>query len=449
MRVVHSWQRRGGDRMKRMKMSLPFLVSLLVFSSILFWPLTPSKAANINAASCSQTDVQSAINAAADGDRVLVPAGSCTWTTTISWSGKDLTLEGNGIGSTIITINGPTPAIESNATASRVTGFEFILTSGDNILYMRGQGFRVDHNKFTNSTGSRKVGVYVAGGTGISHPTGVVDNNDFFNCRVLLLGTLALGGLTANTIWASDALLGNADAQTGVVYVEDNIFTRTISGNTMDTNYAGRYVFRYNTVSASNIEVHSLQGCAMPTPAGNSERASRSWEVYENTFDAPSGFWVAAFIRGATGVMFNNTITGYSNGILIDNRRSFSNAGAPCGQCGNGDLVGHDGDIDPPNNGWWCRDQIGRGKDAFLLTDSANYPAQADDPAYFWNNTLDGSPVSPIVDDALSATHIQEGRDYFDGTAKPGYTPFAYPHPLRSGTVSRPDPPKNLRVVVQ
>jgi hypothetical protein len=33
-------------------------------------------------------------------------------------------------------------------------------------------------------------------------------------------------------------------------------------------------------------------------------------------------------------------------------------------------------------------------------------------------------------------------------TSKPGYTPFIYPHPLVSGSVSAaPDPPTNVRVV--
>ncbi|MCK4576539.1 T9SS type A sorting domain-containing protein, partial [candidate division WOR-3 bacterium] len=34
--------------------------------------------------------------------------------------------------------------------------------------------------------------------------------------------------------------------------------------------------------------------------------------------------------------------------------------------------------------------------------------------------------------------HIQSGRDYFDNTQKPGYTPYTYPHPLiTDGTTSK------------
>jgi polygalacturonase len=41
----------------------------------------------IHAASCSQEDVQAAIDAANDGDTVSVPAGTCTWTTPLDGGG--------------------------------------------------------------------------------------------------------------------------------------------------------------------------------------------------------------------------------------------------------------------------------------------------------------------------------------------------------------------------
>lgn len=41
-----------------------------------------ARAAVVTAASCSQQDVQSAVDQAGDGDTVLVPAGGATWRTT-------------------------------------------------------------------------------------------------------------------------------------------------------------------------------------------------------------------------------------------------------------------------------------------------------------------------------------------------------------------------------
>jgi hypothetical protein len=40
-----------------------------------------------------------------------------------------------------------------------------------------------------------------------------------------------------------------------------------------------------------------------------------------------------------------------------------------------------------------------------------------------------------------SSTFIVNGRDYFTGTAKPGYTKYTYPHPARPGTVPQTNPP--------
>ena len=92
----------------------------------------PAKAATISAASCSSAAVQNAINAASDGDRVLVPAGSCTWTSPLRVSGKGVTLAGAGIGQTTI-VNG------TNGIA-----LQFDLTPGDPTTYV--EGFTFDAN---------------------------------------------------------------------------------------------------------------------------------------------------------------------------------------------------------------------------------------------------------------------------------------------------------------
>jgi hypothetical protein len=60
-------------------------------------------AATIPATSCSDAHVQSAINTAAAGDTVTVPAGNCTWTTTVTITSKRLVLQGAGINVTTIT----------------------------------------------------------------------------------------------------------------------------------------------------------------------------------------------------------------------------------------------------------------------------------------------------------------------------------------------------------
>jgi hypothetical protein len=58
------------------------------------------------AATCNSSDVQTAINAAAEGDTVIIPAGTCSWTSGVSISGKGITVQGAGSGRIIAYDNG-------------------------------------------------------------------------------------------------------------------------------------------------------------------------------------------------------------------------------------------------------------------------------------------------------------------------------------------------------
>lgn len=69
--------------------------------------ITPAHTdAAINAASCAQVDVQTAINSASAGDTVAIPAGTATWGANGSSLsvGKAIVLQGSGQDTTIIDI---------------------------------------------------------------------------------------------------------------------------------------------------------------------------------------------------------------------------------------------------------------------------------------------------------------------------------------------------------
>ena len=71
-------------------------------------------------------------------------------------------------------------------------------------------------------------------------------------------------------------------------------------------------------------------------------------------------------------------------------------------------------------------------------TGKPSWPNQALDGVYAWGNTLNGAPVN--LDSAYPT--LQAGRDYYNNTQMPGYTPFVYPHPLVSGVpISTNQPP--------
>jgi hypothetical protein len=388
--------------------------------------------ATIAARSSSQSDVQSAINTAATGDIVVIPAGNSTWSSNVNIpDGKKITLQGQGYNRTGVSGAG----ITMNMSGSRVTGIGFSF-SGGNLIDVKGKGWRIDNCRFTNTSTANAVAVFASGLNVSVSPSGVVDHCIFNHCKVFVNG---MGNFSAvSSQWAANLGLGTDDA----VYVEDCAFNYDGRGNCMDSNRGGKYVFRYNTVVQSRLEAHSLQS--------DVERATRKWEIYNNTITATSGIWAPMLIRGGTGVIFNNTIAGpwSERNIVLDNVRSCSSIGA-AGNCNGSSRW--DGNSSG-GAGYPCRDQIGRSTDQSLWTTSNPYPPQAIEPAYFWNNKYsDGSDIEVTLHScAASQAHIKRNRDWYLGIPKPGYTPYTYPHPLVTGGTTNPGAfpgaPSSLRI---
>ncbi|HEV2329085.1 MAG TPA: hypothetical protein VGY56_09895, partial [Verrucomicrobiae bacterium] len=75
-------------------------------------------------------------------------------------------------------------------------------------------------------------------------------------------------------------------------------------------------------------------------------------------------------------------------------------------------------------------------------TGGTNWPNQQLEPWYQWNNTNNGASIgfSPSIgyfSGGYFYPIIIAGRDFYDNTVKPGYTPLAFPHPLdTAGSVS-------------
>lgn len=411
-----------------------FVFSFILPFILLYFSFT-AYAADINAASCSQADVQAAVDSASEGDRVLVPAGNCTWTSSVVLpDSPSITLQGAGKVETLITCNTGGGCLNLGVSSSRVTGFRLTRASGNNLVraYVKADGWRIDHCRIESSTFIVGILVQNSGAISTVLPRGLIDNCEFHNARVVVNGDLA-GEVAGNGLWAAPLDLGTDRA----VYIEDNKFVCTVFCNVVDGNRGGAYVFRYNIVDGGYLEAHGAL----------SARGHRKWEIYENFFEEVSADqFHFIFLRAGTGVVFNNVAdpTTLSDAkIRMDNRRSFEAISNKC----NG-TFSWDSNEEP--NGWLCRDQIQASTDAFLWTSSSGIPPQEKVPAYFWNNTIGvGGPPIPVIVTSGSVDWIQEGRDYFKDIAKPGYTPFTYPHPLRSETDPLPDPPTNLRVVVK
>jgi hypothetical protein len=318
-------------------------------------------------------------------------------------SSKGITLNGNGATVARGSLSSGNSLIElapHSSVSSRITGFAFTdskAATGDFIGIGGGNEttakFRIDHCSFT--------GLDLLTHLRITAPVyGLIDHNTFtWNENNEVIHNEAYGAVSTAG-WTNDVFPGSDQA----LYIEDNTFVNQVSGNpayfwggsAVQGYYGSRTVFRHNSVSMATVDMHGTPGMI----------GARWWEIYENTFNMVQNGNQDKYIgmRGGSGVIFNNHKTGFTNG-------------------GGGSIL-----LVEEDGGYPALYQIGRGKNQSL------------DPAYAWNNDS-SMPVES------GSSNVQQNRDFFL-SAKPGYTPYMYPHPLQnSPTGSAPQAPQNLRIV--
>jgi hypothetical protein len=374
-------------------------------------------AATINATDCTVAAINTAITASSTGDTVTIKGGTActaTWADAVTIpSSKKITLQGSGMDSTVITGGDGWKAIDMTTSGSRVTGIGFISIAGNSAtaaIAVDGDGWRIDHCRFSSDIFQVSVSVY--GLRENNHPTGLVDSCIFHNMRVIVDGFVGGSIPTAHALAAQPLNLGSGDVTpvpAGVVYIENNTFTYNVgdSANAVDANAGGRYVFRYNTLNGTYVEAHATL---------YSDMGTRKWEIYNNIINSSDQtIFVPMELRGGTGVIFNNTLTGFSmQRIQLDNRRS-------CETTSTGGLC--DGSSPWDGNttglsGYPCRGQIGRSTHQWNWTTENPYPPEELAPAYAWNNRIDTNDLTFVQSGcALSIEHIQPNRDYYDYNA--------------------------------
>ncbi|MBE9484243.1 MAG: hypothetical protein IMY74_05325, partial [Bacteroidetes bacterium] len=414
------------------------------------------------AVSCSYADVSEAIAAASPEDTVLVPAGSCTWNSTLEISTGINLIGGNGGTTTITRGSGPlinyNPSDYSANYAFRLSGFRFD-ANGYRILdlgtYSKEAPFtlqtkvRVDNNVFTNSGGDVKGQAIWNYGT----LYGVVDNNTFDGINYPIANSYGVGG---DSWWSNSPQNIFKHGSAYYLYYEDNLFTN-MSGYAggadniiMDGEYSSRYVFRYNSVdndapSYSLLEMHGQQG---EGPA--SMAASFGAELYGNQITNGSNtmtFWKQR--SGQSLVFFNNATTSSGasntaytstvctcpvnytslkvthNSYWFNSRKNLT--GALFGASATGGLNG-DGIENIPTLG---RDVFSDNSSPGIGCGSA-LPETCDKNEGYWltnqscgdlTGMVGANPATPISGMLYKCTSPNTWTAY--------YTPYTYPHPLR------------------
>jgi hypothetical protein len=280
-----------------------------------------SRAATIQATSPAYTNVASAIGLAKEGDTVTIPAGTASWTTTLTVT-KAITLQGAGIGQTIILDNMPAkaPNPQSLLVINTVAGKHYTLggiefrpdPSGRLSSFSQGclkiTGFshfvRVHDVKFDSV---RNRALYVSGAV-----YGVIDHCNFQNarhCQGLIYiahsdvpGPNGQAGSYGDGSWSTPTNLGGPD----FLFFEDCVMNNPNTDGDpalTDGNGGNRIVLRHNTIHNMNVQGHG-------TGSTGRTRSIRALELYQNNFSyTPALGAVASYIRGGTGIIWGNTLT--------------------------------------------------------------------------------------------------------------------------------------------
>jgi len=367
--------------------------------------------------------VQAAIATAKAGDIVLVPEGRAVWGSKLVIR-KGITLKGAGIDRTVI-VNGYDGKDDYDAClimyrpddfeanqAFRITGFTFdINNKSEGIMLahhkdpsLRPQTkIRIDHNKFINAMASD-----------LSHQAiinngmrGVVDNNIFEDCIYPIRNQWCYGdGRLWWDNWEEWGLLvyGAADNN---MYYEDNVFSNCKI--VMDSQYANRYVFRYNTVYhkaesyVSTLDLHGNQGGQMYSSFGG--------EVYGNLIFLSYGNGAGVRVldhRGGKFLCFMNTVVQSSGSFYayINVRDEYPDSDNPT--------------VNPspqfPN-------------DSYYFLNRNNYTG-----GYWAVEEYQHSDNPPYYECPLMDRDYFVGTDSFNGTTGVGYGPLsARPTPQKAG----------------
>jgi hypothetical protein len=387
-----------------------------------------------------QPSILTAVNKAVDGDTIMLPGGNFVFSGTITIS-KCVSIQGKGIAKTVLyrsetvadaSLTGPIFNFVINRdTASHliISGITFKSKKPADLNNLNGslaidQGIQIKNAVDFIITNCRFENFGFAGIT-IYHKDnlarGLICNNQFYHNfkgdhRGYGFGVDIEGG---NSTWIPVVNFGTNN----FIYIEENTFDyhfQAINGNT-----GALFVARYNKINNNWIDA----AINMHEAYKPGTFPCRAAEIYYNTINATKFgngssksldivpghskdelFVVAISPKGGDALIYNDTISGYQYAIHVTAFPKYFN------------------DINYPvhyNLGYksgvkYGIDDLGVSKD------------RGDGDGFFWNNTLvTYQGYIPKLFVNWQPTWLKEERDYHF-SAKPGYVPYTYPHPLKS-----------------
>ena len=401
------------------ELSKQFGMGLWFSVAVLLALVSVAQASTITAASCGASAVQAALTQASAGDTVFIPAGTCSWTTGVSWTAPaNVTLQGAGSQSTLgggdktviidnYTANIPLLNLTVSANGTfRMTGITVQGGSGvlkdGGLIHLDGPGtVRLDHLHLNTQSYSPSNNLKVLWvGNGVY---GVLDHSilDLYSTSAIYIYNGGGSDGEGNATWTADTYFGGSN----FFFIEDNQINGTPATHdtrVVDCFTAGRVVIRFNNLAAS---------CAAETHATGhafDDRGCRAQEIYGNLSVSPQMTepnYVLDDIGNGTALVWGNQANSVYKNIMHLNvtrkdNATYSQSPTPTGwgYCGtqfNGTGSNWDQNSDTAT-GYACIDQPGRGKGDLLTgsfpnkvnstTGTIHWPNQALEPIYFWGN---------------------------------------------------------------
>jgi len=420
----------------------------------------PTRAEIRYAATCSRPDVGNAVTASTHADTVVVPEGTCTWSSALTIT-RAITLRGAGATKTTIRSGGvgghllvyrPDALSVTTQAKFELVGFTFDMgNNGDGGIMVDStnspiRNVVIHDNTFRNQT-STKYSVSAVWIGEHSDVYGVLYSNTFENVQNVSRNYGAYAKSWNETIFT----FGSENN----FYWEDNTL---LTGNTKfhSGGHGGRYVMRFNNYAFAGSTYEVVWDVHGNQPGGI--YGTMGCEIYNNSVTLEHQ--TAVFDqRGGSCMFFQNTITGSKARVSEWKVREE-----------------YDDSISPEDNPqpqhvsdsyYFLNTSEGASRAVIETQDCCNAIAENQQ---FWNYTdkfdgrvgvgagpISARPASCTAGVAYWATDEGEWNSRQPGpdgqlykctatnTWTLCYRPYPYPHPLRIG--SPPAAPTNLRVV--
>jgi hypothetical protein len=360
---------------------------------------TPVAASVIESRSTSQADVQAAVDRAAAGDTVSIPAGTSTWTTAVRVT-KGIAIRGAGVADTILQDD------QDRYDGNERPLFEVVLDADVPVEISD------IHFREVRVNGTRGMAIRTTGR--VEHLTRVRIHHSTFEGFLFALGLYETHGVCHDSLFLNNKIVSRVrgyyspaqlrglppppyawDSPYAFVFedCEIRLVAQKVDTYISDTEYPASYIYRHNRFDIDYAANVGVDGHDMHGETNDTQVRQLGIKIHDNEW----------FITGHTGVNPMN-LTGVRGGS-----RS---------------LVYND---------------VIHGLRATVILSDNPYHLPLMSETYVWNNVYEyGGDTSPFR--VYARDGVTEGVNYFLHPPA-DFAELQYPHPLRRGEAERPQVP--------